>query len=107
MSHNGADLLAELEHLGVTVGAENGRIWYEPRTLVGPDLVARLREHKSEVLGLLGHGTVGPFGRDKYSARCRTHIDHTTWIDQPAPDRTGWILTTCSRCGNFIGYRPK
>lgn len=38
--------------------------------------------------------------------RCLAHIDPREWLDEPAPRRPGYILTTCRRCGCFLGYRP-
>jgi len=35
---------------------------------------------------------------------CESHLDPTGWRREPVPDRPGWLLTTCARCGRFIGY---
>jgi len=37
--------------------------------------------------------------------RCLTHTA-ADLLDEPAPRRPGWTLSTCRRCGCFIGYRP-
>jgi hypothetical protein len=38
-------------------------------------------------------------------ARCLRHSP-ADYLDEPARNRPGYILTTCRRCGGFIGYRP-
>lgn len=40
------------------------------------------------------------------AARCPSHIDRRDWLETPAPNRPGWLRTTCRRCGSFVGYRP-
>jgi len=37
--------------------------------------------------------------------RCLNHTDPADWQDEPARHRPGYILTTCRRCGGFLGYR--
>ena len=42
----------------------------------------------------------------KTPPRCSTHIEPRDWLDEPAPNRSGFIRSTCRRCGGFVGYRP-
>jgi hypothetical protein len=44
------------------------------------------------------------FGWLKQPPRDHLHTDRALWADHRA--RNGWIKTTCSRCGCFIGRRP-
>lgn len=37
---------------------------------------------------------------------CRPHNSPANYIDSPAPNRPGWIRSTCRVCGKFVGYRP-
>jgi hypothetical protein len=46
-------LLSDLQALGVTVEAHGDRLRFHPLYAVGPDLLARLREHKAELLAIL------------------------------------------------------
>ena len=34
------------------------------------------------------------------------HLAGPNWQDDVAPDRPGWVRTTCRACGQLIGYRP-
>jgi len=47
------DLIDALTARGVTLGTEDGRLWFEPRDALTPDLLAELRTHKAELLSLL------------------------------------------------------
>ena len=48
------DLLADLRRRGVTVApTADGNLWVEPLDVLGPELVAELRQAKPEVLALL------------------------------------------------------
>lgn len=37
---------------------------------------------------------------------CNHGIDRTKWQDA-TDKRKGWIVTTCKKCGGWIGCRPK
>ncbi|ELP30842.1 hypothetical protein RBSWK_05108 [Rhodopirellula baltica SWK14] len=43
-------------------------------------------------------------GTDERKRRCN-HADRAAWVDSKDGSRHGWIRTTCSRCGGFVGYR--
>jgi hypothetical protein len=102
MISDATHLLAEIRSRGVSLGTKNGRIWYEPCSALTPDLLDSMREHKDQLLVLLGSPRTPP---NSIRSRCPYHIDPVNWFDTPAPRRTGWILTTCRQCGGFIGYR--
>jgi hypothetical protein len=46
-------LLNELSQLGVSVGVQDGLIWYEPKSSVDADLLERIRLHKAALLTAL------------------------------------------------------
>ena len=48
-----AQLLTELQALGVTLAADGDRLRFRPGTAVTPELLARLRTHKAELLAML------------------------------------------------------
>lgn len=60
---------------------------------VPPEAVALAQDHKPELINLL-------------TQSCQPHNNPENYIDVPAPNRPGWIRTTCRVCGRFIGYRP-
>lgn len=53
MASSVADLLAELNRLGVQLKADGDRLGFGPRGLVPPDLADRIRAHKAELLALV------------------------------------------------------
>ena len=48
-----ADLLAELDRLGIRLEADGQRLRYRPREKVTADLAGRMKMHKAELLALL------------------------------------------------------
>lgn len=48
-----AELLNELSRRGVDVEARGDRLRYRPRSVVSPELAARIRSHKAELLSIL------------------------------------------------------
>jgi TubC N-terminal docking domain len=51
-----ADLLLELDRLGVRLQADGDKLRFNPRSAVTPDMLARLKVHKAELLALLRNG---------------------------------------------------
>ncbi|MDC0934647.1 DUF3820 family protein [Pirellulales bacterium] len=48
-----AELLAELNQLGITIKARGDRLRYSPRSAVTPDLAQRMKAHKPAMLAIL------------------------------------------------------
>lgn len=56
-----AELMADLQAPGVTLAADGDRLRFHPRDAVTPELLARLRDCKAELLAMLRtHGADGP-----------------------------------------------
>ena len=55
-----AALVAELRALGVELAPAGDRLRFRPASRVPPDLLARLRERKAEVLALLAEDSLAP-----------------------------------------------
>ena len=53
------ELLTELQALGVVLAADGDRLCFHPRDKVTPDLLARLRDCKAELLTMLQPGNSG------------------------------------------------
>lgn len=54
------ELLLGLGRLGIRLEADGERLRYRPRSALTPDLLARLKEHKAELLAMLGANAVAP-----------------------------------------------
>ncbi|MBX3421541.1 MAG: hypothetical protein KF752_08295 [Pirellulaceae bacterium] len=90
-----AETIAELSKMGISVDCPTpGRIRLTAKVGDVPaDAVALARDRKPELIDLL-------------SQSCQPHTKPENYIEGRAPNRPGWIRTTCRVCGRFIGYRP-
>jgi hypothetical protein len=107
---NAAELLAELESLGIRVEADGDRLRYHPRSAATSDVLDRLKTHKAALLAVLRpspaenlalpadatEATVMPT-----SAVCR--CGSTKWRDVPIHGGQT-IRRDCARCGRFIDF---
>lgn len=50
---NAAELLLDLDRRGIRLEAHGDRLRYSPRSALTPDLLARLKAHKAELLAML------------------------------------------------------
>lgn len=95
-----AELLDDLNRLGIEVAVHGYRLRYRPRSAVTPKLVERLRAHKPELLALLG--PAGP----PDAATVAPAVDHpepvvswpeaVRWEDCIAPPEP------CPDCGGLV-----
>jgi hypothetical protein len=92
MNSPAADLLAELTRLGVTVGVQGDRLWFEPKSALGPDLVARLRQHKILLMAIVGSAL-------PQCDRCRSK----EFVDVPIHGGRS-LRRDCARCGQFLDF---
>lgn len=125
-----AMLLAELHRLGIAVKADGDRLRFRPRNAVSDELLAALRQHKTEILATLTRQVESPptntadvvpvFGReaqpvagdaDDPPAMLVNWFERTTSADG-SPDWK-WFplfqkaepLTTCHCCGQHRWWR--
>jgi hypothetical protein len=93
-----SDLLSDLQRAGVRLEAVGERLRYFPRSAVTPELVARLREHKAELLAVL---RPEPEATNPASVVCR--CGSTKWTDTPIHGGQS-IRRDCQRCGRFLEF---
>lgn len=78
-----AELLAELDALGIQLEADGDRLRFRPREKITADLSARMKAHKGELLALLA--TRADLGR-RIAEQLAQLVPYRT-----ADDRRGWI----------------
>src|SRR5262245_47685583 len=105
-----ADLLLDLVRLGVGLQADGERLRYFPRSVLTPDLLDRLKAHKTELLAMLrrppeaarawppvmGYATPKP---TKAVCRCAG----TAWCDVPIHGGQS-VRRDCADCGRFLDF---
>jgi hypothetical protein len=105
------ELLLELDQRGIRLEAAGDRLRYHPRTALPPELLARLRTHKGDVLALLGRSAT-PTARLPPSASCRITAEPTkpvclcgarTCLDVPIHGGQS-VRRDCGGCGRFIDF---
>lgn len=107
---NVAELLADLDRLGIRLDADGDRLRYHPRSAATPDLLDRLRTHKAALLAILRRtpddGPVLPVAAAEAAALptvavCR--CGSTKWRDVPIHGGHT-VRRDCGRCGRFIDF---
>jgi len=88
------ELLADLTRLGVQVVAHGDHLRYRPQSLVTPELAARLKTHKPELLAIL-RPAVAPDVATTTTAPSEA-IAWEECIDPPVP---------CPECGGLVFWR--
>ena len=91
---NAAAIVAKLSALGVSVvGVPPDRIRLTVQAGDVPaEAVALALDHKPALI-------------EHLRPNCRPHNNPANYSDKPAPNRPGWIRSTCRACGRFVGYR--
>lgn len=88
-------LLADLQDRNVAVTALGDSLKVNaPTGVLNDSDIANLRKHKSQILKWIRN-------------RCRPHNQVGNYVDVPDAKRSGWLHTSCSVCGSFVGYRVK
>lgn len=105
-----AELLLDLDRLGIQLEADGERLRYFPRSALTPDLLARLKAHKADLLAMLRPAPdaaparpaptcEAPATPTKAVCRC----GGTTWRDVPIHGGQS-IRRDCGRCGRFLDF---
>jgi len=107
-----ADLLADCDAHGVRLAlADGGGLGIDaPQVALTPDLLARLKGHKGELLAMLRPvPDVAPalpavMGDDPAKpAKASCHCGSTTWRDFPIHGGQS-VRRDCGRCGKFLAF---
>jgi PHP family Zn ribbon phosphoesterase len=93
-------LLANLAKKRITLFLEGERLRYRaPEGALTSELRQAITKNRAAIIEGLRVRQLAKYS----SAKCET-CERRFWVDDPP--REGRILTTCGRCGRFIGYRP-
>jgi len=102
-----AELLADLDRLGVRLEADGDRLRYHPRSALTGELVARLKAHKGDLLAMLRpvshEAQPRPVATSDSDTKPVCRCGSTTWRDVPIHDGQS-IRRDCGRCGKFMGF---
>ena len=86
-------IVAALQDRGVELSVRDGNIHFEAPIGVIADAEIRLmRSNKRAFV-------------DAILRTCQIHNRPDDYLDHPS--RSGWIRSTCKRCGRFVGHRPR
>ena len=96
-----AELLLDLGRLGIRLEAEGESLLYSPRSALTPDLLARLKAHKADLLAMLRPAQTIDTPTKPARAVCR--CDSTTWRDVPIHGGQS-VRRDCGRCGRFLDF---
>jgi hypothetical protein len=104
---NAAELLTDLGRLGIRLEADGERLLYYPRSALTPDLLARLKAHKADVLALLRPAPEAspalPVVTSDAPAKPVCRCGSTTWRDVPIHGGQS-VRRDCGRCGRFLDF---
>jgi hypothetical protein len=102
-----AELLADCDARGIRLhpAGDGGLTIDAPQAALTPNMVARLKAHKAELLDLLRPAAVHaqPMPTTKPTAKPVCRCGGMAWRDVPIHDGQS-VRRDCDNCGRFIGF---
>jgi TubC N-terminal docking domain len=105
-----AELLADLDRLGIRLEADGDRLRYHPRSALTPELLDRLKAGKADVLAILRPAPeveqprpVATMDADAKPTKPVCRCGSTACRDVPIHNGQS-IRRDCGRCGRFIHF---